>query len=77
LPQELRLVGRRGAAGELGLGMTHRVEIALPHQHAIIRPDQHATERMMPMRRRLARDGDGGPEVREHLIADHRKILSC
>jgi hypothetical protein len=30
---------------------------------------------MMPMRRRLARDGVGGPEVGEHLIAGHGKIL--
>jgi len=55
--------------------MAHRVEIALSHQNAIVGPDQHATERMMPMRRRFARDSVGGPEVSKHLIASHGKIL--
>ena len=68
--------GGRGAAGELGFGMAHGVEIALPHQHAIVRPDQHGPERVMPMRRRLARDGVGGSEVGEHLVAGHGTILS-
>jgi len=74
-PQEIRRVGCRGAAGELGLGMAHRVEIALAHEDTVVGSDQNGAEGMMPMRRRLARDGVGGSEMGEHLIAGHGKIL--
>ena len=51
--------------------MPHRADIALAHEDAVVGPDEHGAERMMPMRRRLLRDLIGRTKMGEHLVTGH------
>ena len=64
-------IGSGGAAAQFDLGVADDVDIALAHEDVVVGTDEHAAERMMPMRRRLAGDHVGGAEMGDHPIARH------
>ena len=64
--QEVGRIGLPQRARQLGLGVTNSIEVALPHEDAVVGPDQHRAEGMVPMHRRLARDFIGGAKVGKH-----------
>ncbi|GGF21827.1 hypothetical protein GCM10011321_11530 [Youhaiella tibetensis] len=76
MPEELGFVRFGGAPGEFGFGVTNGAEIALPHQHPIIRADKDAPKRVMAMGCRLSGDSVRGPEVGDHLVSRHGTVLS-